>query len=450
MTWRRSIAAALLLLAASMLGAAMRFGPALPAIVLADRVGHARGTIGSTSGVSIHSLSDPDAELAEAAAAGLAYARIDLSWASTERVPGRYDWSGTDPRVAAIARHGLRPVLILAYGNPLYDAARADRGAPPPASPRSRTGFARWAAAAARRYARYAPVFEIWNEPNLDQFWPPSPDPDAYLALALQTCRAIRRVRPAATIWAPGLASRDHRDEAWRSAFLERLIASPLPRCLSAISIHPYLHWGSVDSLGRFWDRVNTTARAGGRPVVDSESGISDYAAHVTADTQASYLVRLHLGQHMAGVPVSIWYDWRDDGREPGNPEHHYGLHDADGRAKPAWLARVWLGRATAGRDRQCLIETTGTIRIHLWRRDDPADQLVIAWTKSWGLSPAIDSRLDLALPGTGRADPDVRATDLYGTPIAATSPSAGVWRVEAQRSPLYVRYTGAPDPRCR
>ena len=27
-----------------------------------------------------------------------------------------------------------------------------------------------------------------------------------------------------------------------------------------------------------------------------------------------------------SGVPISIWYDWRDDGDNPKNPEHRFGL----------------------------------------------------------------------------------------------------------------------------
>ena len=26
------------------------------------------------------------------------------------------------------------------------------------------------------------------------------------------------------------------------------------------------------------------------------------------------------------GIPISIWYDWRDDGSDPSEPEHHFGV----------------------------------------------------------------------------------------------------------------------------
>ena len=38
------------------------------------------------------------------------------------------------------------------------------------------------------------------------------------------------------------------------------------------------------------------------------------------------------------GVPVAAWYDVRDDGDDPRNPEHNYGLLDSYGMEKAAAL----------------------------------------------------------------------------------------------------------------
>ena len=44
-----------------------------------------------------------------------------------------------------------------------------------------------------------------------------------------------------------------------------------------------------------------------------------------TKSGQAKYLARQWLTNVYAEVPVSIWYDWHDDGRDPKEPEHHFG-----------------------------------------------------------------------------------------------------------------------------
>jgi hypothetical protein len=68
-------------------------------------------------------------------------------------------------------------------------------------------------------------------------------------------------------------------------------------------------------------------------------------------------VARLFLFDVLSGVPLTIWYDWRDDGTEPTNQEHHFGLvRNAylPGAAqvydpKPAYAAAQTYARALAG-----------------------------------------------------------------------------------------------------
>ncbi len=56
-------------------------------------------------------------------------------------------------------------------------------------------------------------------------------------------------------------------------------------------------------------------------------------------------------------VPLSIWYDWHDDGQDPKEPEHHFGTvryrYDASRQPvyepKPAYLAARTLTAALDG-----------------------------------------------------------------------------------------------------
>src|SRR5437660_10528957 len=41
---------------------------------------------------------------------------------------------------------------------------------------------------------------------------------------------------------------------------------------------------------------------------------------------QSALLAREILTNVANGIPLSIWYDWRDDGLSPNEPEHHFGL----------------------------------------------------------------------------------------------------------------------------
>jgi hypothetical protein len=72
---------------------------------------------------------------------------------------------------------------------------------------------------------------------------------------------------------------------------------------------------------------------------------------------QAVMLTRQYLTNIGNGIPLSIWYDWSDDGTDPGEDEHHFGLvhHDYRGGAlssyepKPAFLAAKILTTALKG-----------------------------------------------------------------------------------------------------
>ena len=51
----------------------------------------------------------------------------------------------------------------------------------------------------------------------------------------------------------------------------------------------------------------------------------------------------------MEGVPVSIWYDWRDDGTDPNEREHHFGTMTHDLKTKAAYTAAKTLLQTLQG-----------------------------------------------------------------------------------------------------
>jgi hypothetical protein len=110
-------------------------------------------------------------------------------WAGTERKPGEYDFSAYDRLVSALEKNGLRAVFILDYGNKLYDDGL------PPHTDEGRAAFAKWAAAAVGHFAGKGFLWELWNEPNIAQFWKPKPDVQQYIALAKAVSAELRRAK---------------------------------------------------------------------------------------------------------------------------------------------------------------------------------------------------------------------------------------------------------------
>ena len=116
---------------------------------------------------------------------------------------------------------------------------------------------------------------------------------------------------------------------------------------------------------------------------------------------------------------MSIWYDWRDDGADPKDPEHHFGLvrnayqsgRDPVYEPKPAYRAAktlsecfsgyVFQQRLSAGADDYVLVFAKG------------ADRRLAAWTTSSA------HRLNIP-PGIPTANGDFRV-------IRHTDESAGL-----------------------
>src|SRR5512139_1810818 len=159
-------------------------------------------TLAQTIGVNTHYASGrgvDTAALTRLAQAGVHFIRNDLTWDSVEREPGVYDFvgSGFDTLVDAAEGVGLRILFILDYGNALYGETRAV------VDQEGRRAFASFAAAAARRYGGRGHRWEIWNEPNLKQFWSSAaggPDPELYAELVRMTVPALRAADAAGAI----------------------------------------------------------------------------------------------------------------------------------------------------------------------------------------------------------------------------------------------------------
>jgi len=137
-------------------------------------------------GVNVHFIDPRPGEIKMIADAGFRWIRTDFQWGLTEPERGRYDFSPYERLLASLDQHGMRALFILDYGNPLYTDDKAVRGEA------ARQAFARWAVAAAKHFAGRGIVWECFNEPNIPMFWPPKPNVEEYIALALTVGRAFR------------------------------------------------------------------------------------------------------------------------------------------------------------------------------------------------------------------------------------------------------------------
>jgi hypothetical protein len=85
-------------------------------------------------------------------------------------------------------------------------------------------------------------------------------------------------------------------------------------------------------------------------PILSGEWGYSSAWGGISPEIQGKYLSREFLFNLSQDIPLSIWYDWHDDGPDPKEPEHHFGtiLYDAR-QPKPAYRAAKTLTSQLAG-----------------------------------------------------------------------------------------------------
>jgi hypothetical protein len=295
-------------------------------------------------GVNIHFTGSPP-DLDRIAEAGFRFIRMDLSWSGVEREKGVYDFErpGYDALTAACQQRNIRILYILDYGNGLYESERSVR------TDEGRRAFAAFAAAAAKRYAGRRILWEIWNEPNIKQFWVPQPDVENYCRLVEAAAAAIRQADPNALVVAPATSTIPF-------GWLEECFQRGLLNWIDALSVHPYRPQAPetvIKDYARLRDLMGRYSPQGKAiPILSGEWGYSLVnwdGTRLSTQQQAQYLGRMFLTNLYQGIPVSIWYDWKDDGTDPDEREHHFGTVTHDLQPKQAYLAARTLTSALAG-----------------------------------------------------------------------------------------------------
>jgi hypothetical protein len=354
-------------------GAAMQAQvPTLPGPVIPDGFG-----------VNIHFTSASADELRALGESGARFIRMDFSWGRVERTKGEYDFTAYDGLVADMAKLGIRCLFILDYSNRLYDDNLS------PHTDEGRAGFARFAGAAAKHFSGKGVLWEIWNEPNIGQFWKPKPDAGDYSALALATPGG--HGEPAFLM---GPAS-----STFPWDFFELMGERGVFAKLDAVSVHPYRRTGpeSVENdYARLRALVERYAPGRNIPIVSGEWGYT--TAEISEEQQADYLVRQRLVNLSLQVPLSIWYDWKDDGSDPKEREHHFGMVYPDLKPKPSYIAGKALAETLAGYRfvRRVASESPGD---YILTFRNAAGQIAdAAWTTAEAHSIKIDATGDLTV----------------------------------------------------
>ena len=293
----------------------------------------------------------PDRRKAAIAAAQMIGARISRSsllWHLIEPRQGQRDWSRVDSVLAELDRAGLAPLFVV-YGSPAWANGVADTVPDHWAYvPTADSAFQRWLTsyadflrAAAHRYRGRVHYWEMWNEPNLHNFWRPAPDPARYARWYHTAYDAIRSEDPTAEIALGGLSSpccAGGQDINGRT-FLESLYGLGLDP--DAVAVHPYPGQSQAPDIVIPYENNFTDIQLiheamldhgrGNRPVWVTEWGWS--TAKVSEAQQAEY-VGASIAMLTRQFPYVTLATYFLDYDRP--PTYYYGLFRSDFSPKPA------------------------------------------------------------------------------------------------------------------
>jgi polysaccharide biosynthesis protein PslG len=325
------------------------------------------------AGIQAHLLwggvdaAEMDRQLDAAKASGAGVVRVDVGWSSLEPDrKGQYSsWylGKMDAAVAKAEQRGLK-LLFTFWTTPCWastapdtvkqgcDGAWWDRRVDryPPVNA---TDYAEALAFVIRRYGNRVAAWEIWNEPNLDDFFKTTNQIAEYAKL-VKAAYPAAKAAGASTVIAGSLADADF-------AFTESLLRDHGVRGnFDAYSVHPYSgdrspldpnedkHIRHSFILGVPAVRGVMLRNGEDKPLWLTEFGWSSCtyrsgpssANCVDESTQAKHLGEAYT-QMMSWsyVPVGVWFNLKNTSMDAGDRVDNYGLLRHDNTGKPAMEA---------------------------------------------------------------------------------------------------------------
>jgi hypothetical protein len=308
---------------------------------------------------------------------------------------------------------GKKLIAILAYDTSwIYKRETAGDDIGPEELPH----YLNYVETVATRYKGRINAYEIWNEPNmLDYFWKGS-DED-FFAMTIAAAQVIRRVDPDAVILAGSL---------WRvpTAFIRKLFKSGVMDYADALSFHPYaLNPGGAvelyDQLAEILEELDYRGEVWVTEIGYPTGGW--FPTMVWEENFPRDIVKTLAGLAVRNIRVLIWYEFKDSynqGEAPSswNSESFFGLSYMDHTRKNGFEAWALCGRHLAGAEyrpdwpeRRGLPDRT----VSLCFRGPGGKNTLILWNENRGPLMA-----RVILPGTGQTIHDLSTGQ--GRPLAA------------------------------
>ncbi len=303
-------------------------------------------------------------------AAGVTWAREGVGWNLAQPTPTQQlneQWvAAMDDVVKDDLEAGINPILLIdqppywASGDPNKHVDSAGRQVYnhyyKPANFQDYANFVGWVV---ERYSSMGvKAYEIWNEANIDQFWPSGPNAAEYMQMLSAAYDAAHQADPNAIVVSTGLAPAGN-----MFSFLRGMYANGLSNKSDQVGLHEYplqdpeICWSDdgVDNSPRAFCSIASVDKIMGengdtdKKVWITEmgwgtcqnSGLPAWQNCVSEERQAKNLSKAYelMESEYPVVSVANWWSFRDVTPDPADWVSNFGLVRRDFSAKPAYNA---------------------------------------------------------------------------------------------------------------
>jgi hypothetical protein len=231
----------------------------------------------------------------------------NVTWADLEPNRGQWQFAKLDNYLALAQQHGTGVLMVLG-GCPTW-AAETPPG-PSSSWPAAQTpkldDWRTFVRIVATRYKGRIHAYEIWNEPNLREFY--TGTLDQMLALTKEASTIIHEADPHAVVVSPA-ATADY-GITWLGEFLYKGGG----QYVDVIGYHFYLKPQQLpEELPPFIQQVRSLMSAnhlGDKPLWNTESGWQKPTRADSEEVAAGFLARAYILAWAAGVQRFYWYAW--------------------------------------------------------------------------------------------------------------------------------------------
>ncbi|WP_043583060.1 hypothetical protein [Geminisphaera colitermitum] len=391
-------------------------------------------------------------EIAAAALVGAKTIRSNPSWGQIQPARDQWRWELMDDMLATFDAFNIECQVLLAYtpawaADPSLVADKKDNNRNITRSAPDLEAWRTFVSTFSTRYKGRIPLWEPWNEPDLG-FWRGTTE--QYIELATIALDEIRRTDPAAKVMSGGFATlKPHAGRFRNPDMHERVMRTLGPR----FDFHAAHEHSAFDIFSQLVDGPYATLRASlpkpVPPLFFNETAITAIGGSDAEKHQAITLVKKATFARSRGAVGYLWYDLRNDGTDPGNGEHNYGLVTRDFQPKPVFTTYNTLARLAIPRPFLRQLDA-GPSRWLFLHGDAPdasntspppphsSSRLLVFWNDDVASQ---NEQLLLRLPGATRAS----LLDINGnaTPLALADESVVV---NTASTPLYLLAENATD----